>query len=196
MMLVAAIDVGKPANCGWATSDGDIGEGSLQPLISRIAMELDKGPVALGFEAPLYVPVRKNFPDLTKARKGEGQRAWSAAAGAQVTAIVLPLLRWTLDQIFSATKTPVSPTTNLTRLTKEPGELLLWEAFVSSSAKGESHSDDAARAVAAFMYKVNDGADSDLPTEQTTYINLASAVLLEMQAISRPLDALPIVVRV
>jgi hypothetical protein len=58
-ITVFAIDVGAPhkGNLGWANADGRTG-GDLDKCINEVNKVLPAGPVALGFEAPLYVPVR------------------------------------------------------------------------------------------------------------------------------------------
>ena len=55
--------------------------------------------VSLGFECPLWVPVANEPERLTRARRGEGSRAWSAAAGSGSLTTGLTEVAWILDQI-------------------------------------------------------------------------------------------------
>ena len=55
--------------------------------------------VALGFECPLWIPVAPDPKDLTKARKVDGNRAWSAAAGLGALATGLTQVPWILDEV-------------------------------------------------------------------------------------------------
>ena len=48
-------------------------------LAERIALDFNAGrPVALGFECPLFLPVRDDPDKLTSQRDGEDGYAWSA----------------------------------------------------------------------------------------------------------------------
>jgi hypothetical protein len=108
--------------------------------------------VALGMECPLLVPVPADWRDLGRGREGEAQRAWSAGAGPAAMATGLVQLAWLLRELASGGQV---------RATTQPGRwsqaqpLLLWEAFVSQSAKtgtGEdAHLADARAAVRAFI---------------------------------------------
>src|SRR5215210_4351671 len=88
---VYAVDVGSiPARrLGWPRADfpggrvdPDAHETEIERLVTAVGEELAAGrPVALGFECPLYVPVPDEASSLGKARAGEANRSWSAAAG-------------------------------------------------------------------------------------------------------------------
>lgn len=65
MRAVYAIDVGKtrePANFAWARVEPEnatevIGSHDIQVLVCKLVHDLDRGySVALGFEAPLFIP--------------------------------------------------------------------------------------------------------------------------------------------
>ena len=87
-MDIYCVDVGsiKNNNFGWAKlslsseqveTGSDIGE-----LAENISNSLDSGvQISLGFECPLFVPVRDEPVKVNGARKGEGNRAWSSGAG-------------------------------------------------------------------------------------------------------------------
>ena len=56
---IFVIDVGAPhkGNLGWANADGVTGT-DIDQCIEAVNTALSVSPVALGFEAPLYIPVR------------------------------------------------------------------------------------------------------------------------------------------
>jgi hypothetical protein len=63
--------------------------------VQALAAVLRIGPPALGFEAPMFIPIRADQKRLTAARKGESRmgmpsRPFSASAGA--TALVTGLV--------------------------------------------------------------------------------------------------------
>ena len=165
--LVAAIDVGTFDNWGMAINDippQGITENRLvylQWIIERIATELDKKSklVALGFESPLWVPVRRDAPSLLKARKGESSRSWSAGAGATVLATSLPVMSWWFSEISNKMHEQAKATTDPKHWV--PGTLFVWEAYVSGTGKTKGddtmnqHDRDASDAIAAFLGKEN-----------------------------------------
>jgi hypothetical protein len=74
-MCVAVIDIGKPGkNLGWAIDEPDEEGTDLDACINTLIVSLGKGPVALGFEAPQFVPIRTDPLTLTVGRKGEFRR--------------------------------------------------------------------------------------------------------------------------
>src|SRR5688572_4794606 len=69
-------------------------------LVDRLAQDLNRNcSVALGFEAPLYIPVPQLSSDLSRARPGEAQRAWSAPVGLSVAALCLHQAAWILRAV-------------------------------------------------------------------------------------------------
>jgi hypothetical protein len=75
---------------------------------------------------------------LSAARKGEGTRAWSAGAGSGVLATGLTEVLWILTQLNDAVKTTINPTFSLDEMKLGKANLLIWEAFITSAAKGDS----------------------------------------------------------
>ncbi len=159
---VCVIDIGSPSNLGWAmVSEKNrlktIKCNNLDMAIETIVERLPGEAIALGFECPLFVPVRENWRDLTKARKGECSfginRPWSAGAGATSLAIGLPIVTYTLRKIregFPRGRVFV----DWKRFVQAPGNLLLFEAFVSGRSKGKTHMHDAilaARKMSRFL---------------------------------------------
>ncbi len=132
-IVVGAIDVGAPHNIGWAIlSDGSVASGDdLDEFIDRFGEIAQGRPAALGFEAPLYIPVRDELGRTTKARRGEGSRPWSAHAGAAVTTIGIAVMAYT----FAKLKTHLGhrAVTLDWRNWPKGDAVLVWEAFVSGS---------------------------------------------------------------
>jgi hypothetical protein len=158
-MNVAVVDIGKPgANFGWAMVGDTTAEGNdIDVCVQRLAEALRKGPLALGFEAPMFVPIRTDPERLTAARSGESgkglpSRPFSASAGA--TSLVTGLV--VVSYILNALR-PLVPEATATldwRLPPVgPGWLLLFEAFVTGQRKTSDtrHIEDARLAIAAFQ---------------------------------------------
>lgn len=69
-------------------------------LVDAVAGDLIAGEaVALGFECPLFVPVPATPLQLGAARLGEGNRPWSAGAGASSLATGLAQVSWILAEL-------------------------------------------------------------------------------------------------
>ncbi len=163
-LVVFCADVGsvRAGNFGWscgpisANAPSDRDRSSPAHLAEAVANQLRADrPVALGFECPLFIPVPEPANLLGTARPGEGNRAWSAAAGAGALATGLVQVAWVLAAVRSRCAD------ERLHLEWEPfaragSGLLVWEAFVSASAKGHSHLDDATIAVEAFMRALPD----------------------------------------
>ena len=157
-IVVAVIDVGSPKNIGWAILTGVTEETGqdLDAFIERFSELADGKPAALGFEAPLFVPIGRPLNKLTAQRAGENGKPWSAGAGATVTTIglavvshVLTGLRKRLPRKFAILDWTNWPTDL---------DLLIFEAFVSGAnhaAPGE-HELDALNAARGFMAALPD----------------------------------------
>jgi hypothetical protein len=69
-------------------------------LVERLAEDLkNECSVALGFEAPLFIPIPQLSSSLSRSRSGEGPRAWSASAGLSVTSLCLHQAAWILREV-------------------------------------------------------------------------------------------------
>ncbi len=187
---VCVIDIGSPrlGNIGWSLIDGQTEKewsgdqlDQLFPLIPEI---LDRQGLLLGLEAPLFVPLRSNLLHATKARKGEERRPWSAGAGAQVLAMNLPIMVYIVEKFMDCGK-------ELLFLLEEkkffgsPKQVLIFEALVSGSDKGESHIADA-QIMAKYCHQFSKNyllPTSILEEEQgVRFFNLAAAALLKCGA--------------
>ncbi len=153
-MHYAAVDIGSPVkgNMGWAVmGDGtDVGGTDAHDLIGALADAARKGPMVLGFEAPMYVPAKREMAAILKARPGEGSRAWSVAAGATTTAIGLAVVPWVLDKLAEAVP-EATAWQDWTRIPTRPGEVLVFEAFVSGGPSDGHIADARAAARAAKL---------------------------------------------
>lgn len=154
--VVVAVDVGSvtKGNVAWYSTVGLTGE-SLEQLVRHVTNELRERRVALGFECPTWVPVPRAERLLGSARSADGNRAWSASAGATSMATGMAQICWVLRELGSEFNRPVNATVIKDRWRGglfTPGtSLLLWEAMVAGGGKGSSHSDDARKAVDAFL---------------------------------------------
>lgn len=178
-MYFAAIDIGSPAkgNLGWWVLGPDIDQGGTDPgaMFDCLSMALANGPLALGFEAPMYVPAKREAQNLLRSRPGEGSRAWSVAAGATTTAVALAVVPWVLDEL-SRRSSGVSAWQEWTRRPKQPGELLVFEAFVSGGPS-DGHAADA-RAAALAAHMVFKAADQPSHLEAEHCFSMLGAALL------------------
>ncbi|MUM76882.1 hypothetical protein GKC30_04455 [Pseudodesulfovibrio sp. F-1] len=194
---VLAIDVGKAENLGWADSEGNRGGyTTLEEQLAYAGAKLADGqPVALGFEAPIWVPLRDDLTTFNKSRgdlESSLNRPWSASAGCTVTAQALALMPLCLNVLKSALNGDI-PATTVPATWFRDGGLLVWEAFVSGKHKGNDHADDADLAVKAFMDR-GDRLDSDIP-DQPAFSMAAAALLATKWAVrSEELTAPSIVI--
>lgn len=177
-ILTAVVDVGSPAKgrLGWYASPPNRGGKDVEELADLLAAALERGPCALGFEAPMYVPYGRSIAQLTSARTGEGNRAWSAGAGAGVLATALVVVPYILSRLRA--KAP-NATAHLDwqNPPSSKGDLLLFEAFVSGPSKGVDHSDDARIATNCFMAAC-DRLDASNAVSEPDCLGLLGAALL------------------
>ncbi len=203
-LVVFCADVGSvvKGRFGWARSEspGDVEEvhdaSKPSDLVEAVCAELAASrPVALGFECPLFVPVPVDEMALGRARSGDGNRSWSAGAGTGALATGLVQAAWVLEAVRG-------------RNTNEPlwldwaafsavgHGLLVWEAFVTSTAKGVTHVDDAAIAVAAFTKALPDPRKaSTISAARPLSVIGAAAVWSGWSMDGDVLHAAPLVVR-
>lgn len=155
-MDVFCADIGSVAknNFGWYVSyeNGATDSGaSIDSLGTSVADSINlKRQVALGFEAPMFVPLRDNPVTLTSRRQGETNPNWIGGPGAAVLATALVQVPWLLRDIKEKLTVDAEATLDWNKFSDNLISLFLWEAFVSGDAKGNSHIDDARIAVEAF----------------------------------------------
>ncbi len=198
-VVVAAIDVGAPKNIGWWRQDGDEpgrGGTSLDQLAALLAEDLAAGrSVALGFEAPMFIPRPPTADRLNKARIGEGNLPWSGGAGTAVLASGIQQMVYVLSALAASGNELPHVGVDVEALAGPTPGLVLWEAFVSGSAKNplaeNPHVDDARVAVAEFRSRWAGGSmSSDIAdTEVTSTAGLAILVAglsTDVELLTRP----------
>ncbi len=157
-LVIGAIDVGSPKNMGWAIIQGSEKQTGqdLDEFINRFATASTSTPAALGFEAPLFIPCRSELSTITKGRIGEGNRAWSAHAGAAVSTIGLAVMTYTLRNLKQ--RMDKRAATLDWRKWPKGNAMLVFEAFVSGSnhAGPDEHHIDALSAAEGFQQALPD----------------------------------------
>ena len=114
-LSVFCADIGsiKANKFGWAAvlaSEESISGTSIVEFAARIADEiLSNKKVAIGFECPLFVPVRSDPVRVNAARDGEGNRSWSAGAGTGALATGLVEVLWVMNRLNELLPTPPKP---------------------------------------------------------------------------------------
>lgn len=193
--IVYAVDVGSPGGgLAWARLVPHTGEsvhGSMDfgHFLDLIVQDLRNFPVALGFEAPMFLPVTAAFDDLTRARTRE-PAAWSFGAGAYVTSVAIPLMSYILRHIKISFNddAPVVTLDPSGWLTPDSlgSQLFLWEAFVNGNAHArgpndaglEVHLVDAATAVLAFnQWEATNPREQSHVTAQNAISTVGAAIL-------------------
>ncbi len=186
-MFLACIDVGKPgSNLGWAAVEDDLwSDGNdLDACIETVASALQRGPVSLGFESPLFIPLRDDPFMMTKGRNGESgpgmaSRPFSAGAGPTVTVLgtlttcyVLRRLRELVPDAIATVDWRLPPVA--------PGRLLIWEAFVTAQRKTADtrHVEDAHLALQTYLERQGGPVPSPSSVIEPNCLSLVGAALL------------------
>jgi hypothetical protein len=136
---------------------------SIETMAAAVIACLETGtPVAVGFEMPLFLPVPEAPDGLGKARPTDvGAPSWSSQTGACVMATGIVQAAWVLRQVFDLVpEAPVSLTWE--SFAEKRSGVLVWEAFVSNTAKGESHEDDARIGVESFCQSLPQPGDPEM----------------------------------
>ncbi len=181
---VCVIDIGKPGkNLGWALTGSEPSDGTdLDACIEAVATALGSRPVALGFEAPMFTPIRNDALALTKARHGEATRGvsrpFSASAGATVLVTALVIVPFVLNRLRA-----LVPKARATLEWRKPmmgrADLLLFEAFVTNQKKTAArHVEDAYLAIAEFQRGMADPASFESAVVEASSLNLLGASML------------------
>jgi hypothetical protein len=179
-------DIGSVQNdrFGWArveADDFDIerhrGGKEITDLVEAVAEDLAaRNEVALGFECPLFVPVPKEPLHLGMARPGEGNRSWSAGAGAGSMATGIAQVTWILTELRRRCP-KTTAYVDWSQFRTAGGGLFLWEAFVTDRAKATTHVDDAVVAVTAFRNALPNVLAANAVTAKRT-VSLIGAALM------------------
>ena len=143
-LAIYCADIGsiKRDNFGWAVVHGDRQRGGKEigELVDDVVGSLAAGiKVALGFECPLWVPVPGDPSGLTAGRVVDGNKPWSAGAGASALATGLTETGWILRDIRRRLRdggvSPPSTHLDWQDFTGTDMGIFLWEAFVTGEAK-------------------------------------------------------------
>jgi hypothetical protein len=131
----------------------------IDKLIASIVEEAKAGKtIALGFEAPLFMPVPTESAQLNSGRQNESSRSMFAPAGAAVTTIAIHQTAWILKEHRQHLGDQLTLTMDWQAdWRRREAHLFIWEAFVSSTAHSSTHMGDAATALQYFL-----GNDRDL----------------------------------
>lgn len=184
-MRVAVIDIGKPGrNLGWAIDDPKRNGTDLDGCIEELVAALDEDALALGFEAPQFVPVRHDQNRLLEARQGEtgsrlAPRPFSAAPGATVLVSSLVIVPYVLQRLRERVPRATA-TLDWRRPMTEPRQLLLWEAFVTDQRRDTEtrHVEDACLAIADFRRGIADPNSFQSSVTASECLSLLGAALL------------------
>ena len=185
-LVIYCADIGSVAkgNFGWArlecvASPTCIVGQDIREFASRITGDLNaKHPVALGFECPLFIPVTNDPERLTSARDGEGNRAWSAGAGAASLATGLSETIWVLTQIQRKISISLPVHFKWDPFRQSDVGLFIWEAFVTGKSKTDTHFGDAEIAVNQF-YRYRSDPESHNAITCSNAHSLIGAALLQ-----------------
>jgi hypothetical protein len=186
-LVIYCADIGSVSrgNFGWARLVAERGEvcstsREIERFVEQVSDDLNAGAhVALGFECPLFLPLSEDPAKLTSARPGEGDRAWSAGAGAGSLATGLTQTVWILDQIKRRAKGSPGVFVDWPGFRAEAGGLYLWEAFVTKAAKSDTHHGDAELAVLSFQESLPEPETCNAVVCQGLVRSLFGAALLQ-----------------
>jgi hypothetical protein len=174
---VAVIDLGSRRNLGWAIDGPHSSEGKcIEKFIQAAAKALRRGPLALGFEAPMFVPFHQDSQNLTRGRRGDHDRAFSASAGSSVLVTGLVTIPYILASLRKC-----APRVPITFNWRKPYRLLLFEAFVTHQGKRKSdrrHVEDAHCAIRKFREGMRTPRKFESAITEPIVFNLLGAALL------------------
>lgn len=100
-MKAYCVDIGseKRENFAWATSHENNGT-HLKELLENLILDVGRNEViSIGFECPLYFEIQKEPGEVTKSREFDGNRSWSAGAGAQATITGMAQITWLFKEL-------------------------------------------------------------------------------------------------
>jgi hypothetical protein len=204
MIAIGVIDVGSPARdrLWWATEPPPPPGpkfNDLDDFIEVMAAFAEQGPIAIGFEAPMFIPLRDRARDLFMARKGETEvgsatakgwsRPWSGGAGATIATGNLAIMAYTLGALRVREPRLVARV-DWKRPLVGPFEVLFFEAFVSNKIgkdagwqKGDPselnpHYRDALQAVEAARAMLVGGEPARSAIEEDRVLSMLGTVLM------------------
>jgi len=177
-------EAGRTPNFAWARVDpadprSVVGSPDIDKLADQIIRDLQDGrSVALGFEAPLFIPVPVESSSLCYGRKNERSRSFAAPAGLAVATLGLHEAAWILHRIADSCVGSIEFETGARSWPPSESHQILfcWEAFVSDKAHG-THVQDAATAAMAFLSAESNLAGATTITAERPLSLIATAAL-------------------
>jgi hypothetical protein len=160
-----------------ASDDEDVhAPGSIDSLATAVACQLARGrPVALGLEMPLFAPVPSDSSLLGKARPcDKNAPSWSSGPGASVLATGLVQAAWILESVRRREPNAAAHFRWDSFAADRTG-LLIWEAFVTRGAKGNSDEEDAVIGLEAFCSQLPTPGDADADDTERPFSFAAAA---------------------
>lgn len=161
-----------------------VGSSNIRTLVTKIEKDLGCGySIALGFEAPLFIPVPESADDLSRGRQGEGNRSFAAPPGAAVATLGVHQAAWVLREIFSSCSGMCTFTLDAQKWSSATSRplLLCWEAFVAGTAHSkseeQSHIQDAATAAMEFLDKEEHLMGANAVTAEQPFSLIGAAAL-------------------
>jgi hypothetical protein len=199
---VFCVDIGstKEKNFAWCTEvDGGLrGSTEIEELIEELDLAMrSRQPVALGFEAPLYIPVPKDARNLGKGRPLEKSHPWSQSIGATAGLLGLHQCAWILRSIRSH-RPPYSLKMGNAEWTGSLSAPILycWEAFVCGDAHSrkegvDGHLRDAANGLRCF--RTDEGIPPEAGTAALSLIGTAALWTGWLDGVASLREELPLV---
>ena len=158
--IVYACDIGsvKTGKFAWVRADLDadfapVGSNDMGGLLDCLKSDLrGKSSIALGFEAPLFMPVPNEIGNLGSGRIGEGSRSMFAQSGACAMALGCKQIAFILRHMVSYKQTYELTFDATSWMACAQPRILIWEAFVSGKTHAPVGEDirDAATAACYF----------------------------------------------
>ena len=191
-LAICCADIGsvRNHNFGWASVRGDRHRGGKEigGLVEEVVRSLAAGvKVALGFECPLWVPVPDDPTGLTAGRAVDGNKPWSAGAGAGALAAGLTETAWILREVRRGLgdKGASQPSAYLdwNEFAGAETGIFLWEAFVTGAAKAagaeeDGHTADARIACEEFAARLPDPTSGSVDEPAHAVRSLIGAAVL------------------
>lgn len=174
---------------GWTRSPelrapySETDQSNIGSLARRVADDLAEGlAVALGFECPLFIPVRDKPEEMRKARNGEGNRPWSAATGLGSLNVGLSQTLWLLRMSQTLLEGTGRAFLDWNSFLDAGKGLFVWEAFVSGDANpsesdADSDAEDPAAAVWSFVDALPTPEDENAIEEDSVHSLIGAALL-------------------
>lgn len=181
---------GKEPSFAWVRLDPTVTNNpitaytDIEKLIERIRQDADaEHDIALGFEAPLFIPIPHQAANLSKGRLGEGKYPFSSHIGLAVTTLAIHQSAWILMKLRAFVSSRYKFTTDIDAWVSNNSSPILfcWEAFVSGTAHSKSrsnpHGKDAANAAVYFCQKENNLLSVDLVSAENPFSLIGAAAI-------------------